>query len=117
MFAKKSKSSNLEDVYYSNVKSYTHGNENKIVLSKEICNSEDNILIIDDFMAIGNATEGMIEIVEKAGMNLVGVGIAIEKGFQGGGDKLREKGYDIYSVAIIDKIDNDKIIFRKKEEV
>jgi xanthine phosphoribosyltransferase len=86
VFAKKSKTSNLpENVYSSTVVSYTHGNVSEIVVSKDYLNSNDKVLIVDDFLAHGNALKGLIELIDKAGASLVGAAIAIEKGFQDGG--------------------------------
>ena len=113
MFAKKAKSLNLEDVYHAEVFSYTYQQEYTITLAKEYCNPHDHILIIDDFLAEGNATRGLIDIVNQANMEVAGIGIAIEKGFQGGGDSLRKDGYDLLSLAIIDRFEDNKLIFRK----
>lgn len=114
VFAKKNKSANVgDDVYTSQVHSFTHGNTYNAVVSKEFLNSEDTILIIDDFLARGNALKGLIDMVNKSGATLAGVAIAIEKGFQGGGDELRKQGIRIDSLAIIDKMENNTIQFRK----
>lgn len=115
VFAKKSKTSNVSDsVYTSQVESFTHGNVNTVIVSKEYIKPEDRILIIDDFLANGAALTGLIDIVNQAGATVVGAGIVIEKGFQDGGKKLREKGYRIESLAIIDSMNDEtgEIVFR-----
>lgn len=114
VFAKKSKTSNLgSDVYTSLVHSYTHNVDNHIRVSKDYLGAGDRVLIIDDFLANGCAIEGLAELISQAGAELVGVGICIEKGYQNGGDRLREKGIDLYSLAIVDKMDeNGNITFR-----
>lgn len=114
LFAKKSKSKNISDDFYSaQVESYTHGSVNTIVASKEYLNSDDKVLIIDDFLATGQALFGLIDIVKQAGAELVGTGTVIEKGYQRGGDILREKGIRVESLAIIDSMSDDgTIVFR-----
>lgn len=114
VFAKKHQSSNVnEDVYSTKVWSFTHNQNYNVVVSKKYINPQDKILLVDDFLANGNALNGLIEIVEKAGAKIQGICIAIEKGFQDGGKKLREKGYHVESLAIIDKMTDDgKITFR-----
>lgn len=114
LFAKKSKSANTSaDFYSSTVKSYTHGNTNNIIVSKEYLSKDDSVLIIDDFLATGEALRGLIDIVNQAGANLVGAGIAIEKGFQDGGKDLRESGVRVESLAIVDSMTDDgSITFR-----
>ena len=115
VFAKKHQSSNVnEDVYKTTVYSYTHAQNYTVVVSKKYIKPGDKVLIVDDFLANGKALEGLIDIIEQAGATVQGMCIAIEKGFQNGGDKLREKGYKVESLAIIDKMTDDgKIIFRK----
>ncbi len=115
LFAKKSKTKNIAgDVYTSKVESYTHGTVYDIIVSKEYLNPDDNVLLVDDFLAMGNALFGLIHLTEQAGASLGGIAIAIEKGFQGGGDKLREDGYDLFSAAIVEEMTDDgKITFRK----
>lgn len=116
VYAKKNKSSNVSgDVYSTPVKSFTHGNTNNVVVTKEYLSSEDNVLIVDDFLAHGSALTGLIDIVNQAGAGLVGCVAAIEKGFQLGGDRLREKGYRIESLAIVDEMTDDGITFRPQE--
>lgn len=106
VFAKKSSGSNMDkDVYFTQIYSYTHNKVNEVVVSKRFINTEDHILIIDDFLANGCALEGLIDIVRQAGATVEGVGIAVEKGFQGGGDKLRASGIRVESLAIIEKMD------------
>ncbi|MGN0570283.1 MAG: xanthine phosphoribosyltransferase [Candidatus Fimenecus sp.] len=115
LFAKKSKTINIKgDVYKSQVESFTHQCVYDIIVSKDFLSSEDTVLIVDDFLAKGNALNGLIDIVNQAGAKLAGCGIAIEKGFQGGGDKLRAQGVRVESMAIIDKMDDatGEIVFR-----
>lgn len=114
VFAKKSKTKNIAgDVYTSKVESYTHGTVYDIVVSREYIHPDDNILLVDDFLAMGNALFGLINLVEQADASLAGVAIAIEKGFQGGGEKVRSQGIDVYSLAIVDEMTDDgEITFR-----
>lgn len=106
VFAKKSKSVNIDgDLYVAEVESFTHKNKNKVVVSKKFLKEGERILIIDDFLANGCALQGLISIVEDAGADVVGIGIAIEKGFQIGGTVIRNLGYDLYSVAIVESMD------------
>ena len=106
VFAKKSAASNMDtDVYATEVKSFTHNKVNHVVVSKKYLNQGEHILIMDDFLANGCAVEGLMDLVSQAGGIVEGVGICIEKGFQGGGDALRAKGVDVRSLAIIDKMD------------
>ena len=115
VYAKKNKSSNISgDVYTTVVQSFTHGNKNHVIVNKEYISPEDRILIVDDFLAHGSALTGLIEIVEMAGASVAGCVAAIEKGFQLGGDRLREKGYRIESLAIIEEMDDTEIVFRKQ---
>ena len=102
VFAKKSKSSNLPaDVYTSPVKSYTHGNVYDIIVSKNLLTKDDRVLIIDDFLAMGSALEGLISLIHDAGATVVGAGIIIEKAYQPGGDMIRSKGIRVESLARI----------------
>lgn len=113
VFARKTESKNLDkDKYESEVYSYTKGKIYKIMVSKRYLRENENILIIDDFLANGKAVEGLIDIVDKAKCNLVGIGIVIEKGFQDGGKNLRNKGVNLESLAIIDSIKDGQIEFR-----
>lgn len=113
VFAKKTESKNLDkEVYEGSVYSYTKAKHYKIRVSKKYVNKEDNILIIDDFLANGQAILGLKEIIDAADANLAGVGIVIEKGFQKGGSMLRESGINIESLAIIDSLEENKIVIR-----
>lgn len=113
VFAKKSGHKNIgNDLYSEKVFSYTKGVEYDIVVSKEHIGPSDRLLIIDDFMAVGNAAKGLVRMAEKAGCEVAGIGIVIEKGFQTGGKELRDMGYRVESLAIIDKIDENGITFR-----
>ncbi|MCI1959139.1 MAG: xanthine phosphoribosyltransferase [Clostridia bacterium] len=116
VFAKKSQSINIEgDVYTTRVQSFTHKKVYDVIVSKKYIRPEDNILIIDDFLANGCALEGLIDIAKNAGANIIGVGIAIEKGFQPGGEIIRKRGIRVESLAIVDKMDpkTGKVFFRK----
>lgn len=113
VFAKKHKSSNLAgNILTSKVFSYTHQQTYDIMVSGDYIKSDDVILIVDDFLAMGNALNGLIDITGQAGAKLAGCAIAIEKGFQGGGDALRAKGIRVESLAIIDKMTDDSLEFR-----
>lgn len=105
VFAKKSNSKNIADVYKSKIHSYTRGQDFDIQIEKQFIYKDDIVLIIDDFLANGSATLGMIDIINQAGAKLAGVGIAIEKGFQNGGEILRNKGVRVESLAIISSMD------------
>ena len=115
VFAKKHKSSNVnEGVYSSKVWSFTHNQAYTVVVSKKCINKGDEILIVDDFLANGNALKGLIEIVEQAEASVSGICIAIEKCFQNGGSLIRNAGYRVESLAAVEKMTDDgKIIFRK----
>ena len=113
VFAKKHKSSNLAgNILTSKVFSYTHQQTYDIMVSGDYINSDDTILIVDDFLAMGNALNGLIDIIGQGGAKLAGCAIAIEKGFQGGGDALRAKGIRVESLAIIDRMTDDSLEFR-----
>ncbi|KXU51964.1 putative xanthine phosphoribosyltransferase [Candidatus Stoquefichus sp. KLE1796] len=115
-FAKKSKTSNIsDDLYHTRVDSYTHQKTNDVVVSKQYLNKNDHILIIDDFLANGCAILGLIDLVKQAGGTVEGIGIVIEKGYQAGGRKIREAGYHLESLAIIDSMDDEcgQITFRQ----
>lgn len=113
VFAKKSKNSSVKgDIYTALVHSFTHGTDNHIMVSKRYISPEDKILIVDDFLAHGSAMNGLIAIAEDAGAEVVGCAAAIEKGYQLGGDNLRARGYRVESLAIIDDMTEDEIIFR-----
>lgn len=114
LFAKKAKSDNIEGgLYQSEIYSYTYKKKVTQILSKEWLTKDNHVLILDDFMANGEAVRGLCELVEQAGAELVGVGIAIEKGFQGGGDRLRNMGVNYHALAVIEKADENGIIFRE----
>lgn len=114
VFAKKAKSKNIDgDVYTSQVESFTYKRTFDITVAQKFIGKGDRVLIIDDFMASGKAMNGLLDICKKAGAEVVGIGICIEKGFQGGGDALRAQGYEVESLAIIDSMDeNGNIVFR-----
>ena len=106
VFAKKSKSINLEgEMYVAEVESFTHKNKNQVIVSKKFLNENDHVLIIDDFLANGCALQGLISIIQQAGAEVEGIGIAIEKGFQVGGKTIRNLGYQLESLAIVDGMD------------
>ena len=114
VYAKKNKSSNISgDCYSTPVKSFTHGDTNNVVVTKEYLSADDRILIVDDFLAHGSALNGLINIVGQAGATVVGCVAAIEKGFQMGGDSLRAKGYRVESLAIVDEMTDNEITFRR----
>ena len=113
VFAKKHKSGNLSGrMYKTVVHSYTHGVDYTIVVSCEFLDENDKILIVDDFLANGKALNGLIDIVGQAGATVVGCSCAIEKGFQGGGDALREQGIRVESLAIVESMSDDSLTFR-----
>jgi xanthine phosphoribosyltransferase len=109
VFAKKTKTKNIAgDVFTSKVDSFTHGTTYDIIVSKQYLDANDRVLIVDDFLAIGNALKGLIALVKDSGAQLAGCGVVIEKGFQHGGDKLREEGIKVESLAIIESMDAAK---------
>ena len=112
VFAKKTESLNVDS---SKVTSFTKKRTYDVFVSQKYLSPDDHILIVDDFLAVGSALNGLIDIVNQSGATVEGLGIAIEKGFQGGGDSFREKGYQLESLAIVDKLDaeNNVIEFRK----
>lgn len=117
VFAKKSKSVNIDgEVYVAEVESFTHKNKNNVIVSKRFLDENDKVLIIDDFLANGCALQGLIKITEDAGASVAGIGIAIEKGFQIGGRVIRNLGYKLESLAIVDAMDakNGSITFREQ---
>lgn len=115
LFAKKAKSQNLDgDLYTSVVRSFTYGKDYTITVSKKFLNENDHVLIIDDFLAVGSAMKGLIDVCEQAGATVEGIGIMVEKGFQEGGKYLREAGYDLHSMAIIEKMEGTTITFREE---
>ncbi len=113
VFAKKGTTSNMsDDVYCAAVHSYTHGNDYTMKIEKQFLSCDDRVLIVDDFLANGAALEGLISVIEQSGAEIVGCSVVIEKGFQDGGKRIREKGYRVESLAIIDSIEGGKITFR-----
>ena len=113
VFAKKAKSDNIEGgLYQSEIFSYTYKKKVTLLVSKDWIKAEDKVLIVDDFMANGEAMRGLCDIVKEAGAELIGIGIAVEKGFQHGGDRIREAGINIQSLAIIDSADEHGFVFR-----
>ena len=116
LFAKKSKHKNVgDDVYSANSYSFTHGKEYTMIVSKKYLNEGDKVLIIDDFLAGGNACNALLDIIDQAGAQVVGIGIGIEKGFQPGGKALRKKGYNIRSLAIVESMNDGNITFRNDD--
>ncbi len=115
VYAKKGKSSNQEESYTTKIHSYTKNEDVSISIEKAYLTKEDRVLILDDFLATGSAIEGLIDLCNQAGSIVVGIGIAIEKGYQHGGDLLREKGYDVDSLEIIESMDpvTNTIKYRK----
>ena len=117
VFAKKSKSVNLDgDMYVAEVESFTHKKTNKVVVAKKYISPDDHVLIVDDFLANGCALQGLISIVDSAEATVEGLGIAIEKGFQEGGYRLRNLGYHLESLAIVESMDAEtgEIVFRQQ---
>lgn len=117
VFAKKSKSINIDgEMYMAEVESFTHKNKNTVIVSKKFLNEDDKILIIDDFLANGCALQGLISIIQSAGASVEGIGIAIEKGFQTGGRTIRNLGFQLESLAIVDDMNAEtgEITFREK---
>lgn len=118
VFAKKSKSINIDgEMYSAEVESFTHKCKNQVIVSRKFLSPEDHVLIIDDFLANGCALQGLISIVHEAGGTVEGIGIAIEKGFQVGGQIIRNLGYRLESLAIVDSMDAEtgKIVFREQK--
>ena len=108
VFAKKAKSVNLDgEMYVAQVESFTHKKTNQVIVSKKFLHSDDRVLIVDDFLANGCALQGLISIVDSADAEVVGCGIVIEKGFQEGGDRIRNLGYHLESLAIIESMDSE----------
>ena len=117
LFAKKSKSINIAgDTYTAEVESFTHKNKNTVVVSKQFLSEKDHVLIVDDFLANGCALQGLISIVDQAGGTVEGIGIAIEKGFQMGGQVIRNLGYHLESLAIVESMNHEtgEIVFREQ---
>ena len=117
VFAKKSKSVNIDsDTYSAMVESFTHKNTNQVIVSKKLLSPCDRILVIDDFLANGCALKGLISIVESAGAKVEGLGIVIEKGFQDGGKTIRDMGYHLESLAIVEEIDEKNGLIKFREQ-
>ncbi len=117
LFAKKSKSINIAgDTYVAEVESFTHKNRNMVLVSQQFLSAEDHVLIIDDFLANGCALQGLISIAQQAGATVEGIGIAVEKGFQLGGQIIRNLGYQLESLAIVESMNHEtgEIIFRQQ---
>ena len=115
VFAKKAKSDNIEGgLYMSEIFSYTYKKKVTLICAKDWVTADDKVVIVDDFMANGEAMRGLLDIVEQAGAELIGIGCAIEKGFKHGGDKLREAGYPMKSLAIIEEASENGFVFRKQ---
>ena len=115
VFAKKSKSVNMDgEMYVAEVESYTHKKTNKVIVAKKFLSAEDRVLIVDDFLANGCALQGLISIVDSAGAEVVGCGIVIEKGFQEGGHRIRNLGFRLESLAIVESMNDEtgEIVFR-----
>ena len=117
VFAKKAKSDNIEGgLYQSEIFSYTYKKKMTLIVSKEWLGPEDKVLIIDDFMAKGNAMQGLIDLVNEAGATLKGIGVAVEKGFQGGGDRVRSiPGVPYKALAVIESAEPGNIVFREED--
>ena len=118
VFAKKAKSINIDgDMYSAEVESFTHKNKNQVIVSKKFLSADDKVLIVDDFLANGCALQGLISITESAGASVVGIGIAIEKGFQYGGRSIRNLGYHLESLAIVESMDAETktVVFREQK--
>ena len=117
VFAKKSQTVNIDgEVYSTKIESFTHKRVYDVILSKKYLSSKDHVLIIDDFLANGCALNGLLDIAQKAGATVEGVGIAVEKGFQRGGELIRQKGIRVESLAIIESMDADSgnIVFKEQ---
>lgn len=113
LFAKKTKTKNISaDLYRTQVPSFTHGVTYEVVVSREYLSDRDRVLIVDDFLANGAALIGLIDLAKQAGAEVAGAAIMIEKGFQGGGDKVRATGVRVESLAVIDAFDGNKIVFK-----
>lgn len=117
VFAKKAKSINIDgDMYTAEVESFTHKNKNQVIVSKRFLSKEDRVLIVDDFLANGCALQGLISITEASGATVDGIGIVIEKGFQYGGRSIRNLGYQLESLAIVESMDakTKTVVFREQ---
>ena len=117
VFAKKAKSDNIEGgLYKSSIFSYTYKKEVTLIMSQQWLTADDKVLIVDDFLANGEALRGMVDVVSQSGAELIGIGVAVEKGFQPGGQKLRDAGMNLHSLAIIEEANENGFVFRKQEE-
>ncbi len=117
VFAKKAKSINIDgDMYTAEVESFTHKNKNQVIVSKKFLNPDDKVLIVDDFLANGCALQGLIAITEMSGAKVAGIGIVIEKGFQHGGRAIRNLGYHLESLAIVDGMDAETKTVQFREQ-
>ena len=115
VFAKKTESKNLDgEIYKAPVHSYTHGRDYTIMVSKRFIAPGEKVLVIDDFLAMGSAMDGLLEIINQAKAECVGVGIVIEKGFQPGGGMLRSTGVNLHSLAIVESMTEDSLTFREE---
>jgi len=113
VFAKKAKSDNIEGgLYKSDIYSYTYKKQVTLIVASQWLSSSDKVFIVDDFLANGEALRGLVEIVEEAGAELLGIGVAIEKGFQPGGQRLRDAGIHLESLAIVERADENGVVFR-----
>ncbi len=116
VFAKKAKSDNIEGgILRSEIYSYTYKKKVTLLVSGQWLTADDRVLVVDDFLANGEALRGVVDIIEQAGATLLGMGVAVEKGFQQGGEKLRAQGVNLKSLAIIEKADEEGIVFRGEE--
>ena len=116
VYAKKAKSDNIEGgLYQSDIFSYTYKKKVTLLVSQDWITKDDKVLIIDDFMAKGYAMQGLIDLVNAAGATLEGIGVAVEKGFQGGGDKFRASGVPYKALAVIEQADENGILFREDD--
>ena len=119
VFAKKSQSLNIDgDVYAAEVESFTHKRKNQVIVSKKFLSPEDHVLIIDDFLANGCALMGLLDLAKEAGATVEGIGIAVEKGFQQGGELIRSKGIQLESLAIVESMNSEtgEIVFREQPQ-
>ena len=115
VYAKKAKSDNIEGgLYRSEVFSYTYQKKVTLLVSRDWITPEDRVLIVDDFLARGEAMRGLLDIIKQSGAQLEGIGVAVEKGFQHGGDRLRQEGYPLKSLAIIERADENGFVFREE---
>lgn len=112
VFIKKARPRTMDNMLVAEVRSFTKNTVETVCISNSFLNANDHVLFIDDFLAYGNASNGMIALAQQAGATIEGMGFIIEKGFQGGGDRLRQAGYNVKSLAIIDSLDNGEIRFR-----